>query len=62
MIDPKSSFEKTHGKKENSGYPNKWQENFETYLDGWIAGYNYCIIVKELEKDVRDLSDLQRGQ
>jgi hypothetical protein len=59
--DPKSSFEEKHGKKENSPWPIIWQWDFENYLDGWCAGFQYSDEVRELEKEVRALSDLQRG-
>ena len=61
MIDPKSLFEKGYGKKESAEFPEQWQKEFDLALDFWMAGYEYAIAVKELEKDVRALSDLQRG-
>jgi hypothetical protein len=61
MIDPKSSFEKIYGRKENSEFSDWWQKDFDLYFRGWKDGYAYAIESKELEKDMRALADLQRG-
>jgi hypothetical protein len=61
MIDPKSSFEKIYGRKENSEFPDWWQKDFDLYFKGWCAGWDYRDETKQLEEDVRALANLQRG-
>jgi hypothetical protein len=61
MRSPTESFEHVFGKKADSIAPKKWQEKFNLYLSGWLAGVEYQQEIKELESDVRALSDLQRG-
>ena len=61
MIDPKTSFEKRHGKRCDIEFPEIWDKEFNVYLDGWVDGYDYLVELIELTKDYRALSDLQRG-
>ena len=61
MLDPQSAFEKLCGKKTEAEYPEKWEKDFFIYFSGWKDGYLYRNETKELENDMRALSDLQRG-
>jgi hypothetical protein len=61
VIDPQTAFEKMSGKKEHFESPEQWEKEFYIFFSGWKSGFEYAVEIKQIENDMRALSDLQRG-
>ena len=61
MIDPKSSFEKIYGKRDDAEDIPEWTKAYCAFFEGWDAGYQYRTEEFSLLKDKRDLMDFQRS-